>query len=73
MLLESLTYLELNSVSFGVHSDLELHVVNKGLQDAVPVLTQRCVPMSGHWDLPVLILLALSEITDLDLVEFNLV
>ena len=53
-----------------VHSHLELHVLDKSLQNAVPFLLQWCEPVPGNWNSSVLILL--SQVTNLHLVEFNL-
>ena len=65
-----MTYSKFYSATLGIHSDLELHVLNKGLQDAFPVLFERSVSVARNRDPSVLILH--SEISDLDLIEFDL-
>ena len=69
-----LAYLKLNSLALGIHAHLQLHVLHKRLQYAVPVLFQRSNPVPGHWNAPILgITLALGQVTQLDFVEFHLV
>ena len=62
--------LQLDSSSFGVHSNLQFHVLDERLQDAVPFLLQGCEPVPWHWDSPVLVLL--PQVTNVDLVELYL-
>lgn len=61
----------LNSATLGVHSDLQFHVFNESLKNGLPVLLKRCVSVTGHRDSSVLVLYA--QVSDLDLIEFDLV
>ena len=65
-------YLELNCVALGVHPDLQLHVLDQGLEDAVPVLAEGRVAVARDWDSPVLVFLA-CQVGNLDLVELDFV
>ena len=65
-------YLEFNRFAFNIHPHLQFHVFNKCLQDAVPVLPERCLAMAWHRDPPIIGLSA-SQVSNLDLFELNLV
>lgn len=50
------TYSDFNASTFSIHSYLQFHMFNQSLQNAVPVLFQGCVSMSGYRDSSVFIL-----------------
>eukprot|EP00354_Favella_ehrenbergii_P010696 CAMPEP_0170465184 /NCGR_PEP_ID=MMETSP0123-20130129/9620_1 /TAXON_ID=182087 /ORGANISM="Favella ehrenbergii, Strain Fehren 1" /LENGTH=110 /DNA_ID=CAMNT_0010731011 /DNA_START=465 /DNA_END=794 /DNA_ORIENTATION=- len=59
-------------MALGVHADLEFHVLDQRLQNAIPVLSEGRHAVPRHGDLPVFILQGLRQVADLDLVEFDL-
>ena len=63
---------QLDNFSFGVHSDLQLHVLDQSLEHAVPVLPERCEAVPGHGDFPIFAGFS-GQIADLDFIEFYLV
>jgi len=63
-------YSKFDSATLGVHSDLQLHVLDECLQYALPVLLEGSVPVARDRYPPVLVLHA--QVGDLNLVEFDL-
>ena len=63
---------QLDNFPFGVHSDLQLHVLDQSLEHAVPVLPERCEAVPGHGNFPIFAGFS-GQIADLDFIEFYLV
>ena len=63
---------QLDHFSFGVHSDLQLHMLNESLEHAIPVLPEWRETMPGHGNFPIFTGFS-GQIAHLDFIEFYLV
>ena len=63
---------QLDNFSFGVHSDLQLHMLDQSLEHAIPVLPERREAMPGHGNFPIFACFS-GQIAHFYFIEFYLV
>ena len=63
---------KLYDLSLCIHPHLQLHVLHQSLENAVPVLSQRCESVSGYRDFPIFTSSS-GEVGNFNLVKFDLI